>query len=212
MMCQTSTVRSVQPTIEVTPGAALRVGAGTVMYERFTARFTADDNIPCDVELEISVHEGIGPRCTSLRASGREVTGTVIRAIPVAELVRAACRWATFLEDGLTPLPVAEQLHSEGRRLAADADRALAQRGSREITDEFLAEVAAVYRDAVDRGEPPIEVLHTRFHRSKSAASKWVVEARRRRILGPTEQRKAGEITTKKAAKRAAATKKKGSR
>ena len=58
---------------------------------------------------------------------------------------------------------------------------------------EHFAEVAQVYRDALACQVPsPTRQIALRFNVSRSTAAKWVSEARRRGLLGPTRQGVAG--------------------
>lgn len=51
------------------------------------------------------------------------------------------------------------------------------------ITDEFLQEVANVYRDAENMGEPPTRAVANYYSAPHSTAAKWVSAARRKDML-----------------------------
>ena len=62
------------------------------------------------------------------------------------------------------------------------------------ITEEHLARVAAVYRQAIDEGVPPKQAVASELHASTSTAGRWINLARQRGILGPTLPGKKGEL------------------
>ena len=61
------------------------------------------------------------------------------------------------------------------------------------MTDEFLTDVAAVYRAAKLHGQPTRKAIAQAFNGSGGSPGRWVQEARRRGFLGPAEGTKAGE-------------------
>jgi hypothetical protein len=61
------------------------------------------------------------------------------------------------------------------------------------ITDEHLRAVADVYRSAEAHGLPPTRTVADRFTVPHSTAAKWVGHARKRLILGPAVNGKAGD-------------------
>jgi hypothetical protein len=61
------------------------------------------------------------------------------------------------------------------------------------ITDEFLTGVAATYRAAMERGEPPTKAVMETYITSRPTAGRWVHQARARGLLGKTTPRKPGE-------------------
>jgi hypothetical protein len=66
------------------------------------------------------------------------------------------------------------------------------QRGKR-LSNELLAQVADTYRDALSRGLSPTDTVAADFPTSRSTAGRWVMEARRRGLLGPAVRGRAGE-------------------
>jgi hypothetical protein len=69
--------------------------------------------------------------------------------------------------------------------------------GRRPVPPERIQRVAAVYRRALAEGRRPTQAVKDDLGVSRSQASKLVMRARAEGFLGPTEQRKAGEKTTK---------------
>jgi hypothetical protein len=53
------------------------------------------------------------------------------------------------------------------------------------ITEQHLKEVARVYSEAVERGEPPTREVAEVFEVAHSTAAKWVGTARRKDLLPP---------------------------
>jgi hypothetical protein len=82
-----------------------------------------------------------------------------------------------FLATQLTPA------YSGGGVHRAPASKLSAPRG-RGYGDEFYERVATSYRDALRRGERPVEALRLEANVPRSTAARWVKEARRRGLLG----------------------------
>jgi hypothetical protein len=61
------------------------------------------------------------------------------------------------------------------------------------LTDDELQVAAEVYRDALRRGAHPTQTVQRVMHVSRSTAGRWVMECRKRALLGPTTERRAGE-------------------
>jgi hypothetical protein len=83
-----------------------------------------------------------------------------------------------FLVTQLTPL-----YSSGGGVHKAPAPKLSPPRG-RGYGDEFYERVATAYRDALRRGERPVEALRLQANVPRSTAARWVKEARRRGLLG----------------------------
>ena len=67
------------------------------------------------------------------------------------------------------------------------------QKKKRVVNEEFLEDVAAVYRDAVARRYPPTKALIERFgSTTPENARRWIQRARDEGKLGPARARKAG--------------------
>jgi len=64
-----------------------------------------------------------------------------------------------------------------------------------QVTDDHLAEVAKVYRAAVEGNLPPTKAVAKHFTVSHSTAARWVGMARQAGHLGPALGKRAGEAT-----------------
>jgi hypothetical protein len=79
-------------------------------------------------------------------------------------------------------------------RLARDVGYEVAAPRRRHLlTKKHLDEVAAVYREALKKGEPPTKAVQDRYGIAHSTAAKWVWTARRSHSLGPAHGPLAGE-------------------
>lgn len=72
------------------------------------------------------------------------------------------------------------------------------KRSYRASTDEHLKRIAALYRQAVRAGRPPIQTIKDTLDAageftSKATVKRWVSKAREQEFLGPTSPRVAGE-------------------
>jgi hypothetical protein len=107
--------------------------------------------------------------------------GTLMASRPEDEVPRRAQAWAN-------PAEVREAraiVLAHHRRRPGPAQR-------RALTDEFLAEVAEVYRQHVSTGTPSKAVAE-HFQYSQESARRVVREARRRGFLGPARRGRVGE-------------------
>jgi hypothetical protein len=68
----------------------------------------------------------------------------------------------------------------------------------RAFSEEELAEVADVYRHAVDVGEPPVKAVQSHFNIAHGTAKKRVEKARDQALLGPAIPGRSGEAPTRK--------------
>jgi hypothetical protein len=132
-------------------------------------------DLPCDVEMTAAV-EGDSyivneVRCTR-RRRGPEVSGEVIRAIPVAGILRNGALQANKI---LVP------------RASSTDYRALGP------VDESLRAVALVYRMARLVRDDPTQAVSAALGLPRPTASRWVQTARSRGFLGAAEPRKPGE-------------------
>lgn len=91
----------------------------------------------------------------------------------------------------------AASIHAEtGRRMKEASAQIwgmpLSRRRNR-VTDDLLLQVAKVYRDAWDAGQPPTKAVIAHFHVSPSTAGRWVGMARKiKGGLGPSDGTKGG--------------------
>jgi hypothetical protein len=132
-------------------------------------------DLPCDVELRAELERGTYVvtelRCTR-RQGGPEVTGEVIRTVPVARILHAGALKANKLFGP----------HADPAALKAQGP-----------TEESLRVVAQVYRMAHLVRDNPTQAVSSALGLPHSTAARWVVQARRAGFLGPAERRKAGE-------------------
>jgi hypothetical protein len=157
------------------------------------ARFTAD--FPLDfghVKLTVEVDSGGVPRSVGLElraGANAEITGGLLRKVPVAQLMREALK-ASANEVQLLPgggLKVEVGFSGEHEIRAPRS-------GSR-LTDEQLERVAETYREAEQRGHAPTQAVADQFHLARSTAARWVSKARERGMLGPAVRGRGGEAS-----------------
>jgi hypothetical protein len=181
-----------------------READGTISYvelrddfavpRRFTAR---GETVSLDVEVDTD--GTVACRGIEIRAAdGEAVTGEALRRLPVAKLtkqaVAAAALHRTVTDDGTPILNLTRQparLHADFyNSYTQDARRP--RRGS-PLTPQHLAQVAALYRAALQRGDPPTRTIATELHAARSTAARWVALAREQGLLGASLPGQAGE-------------------
>lgn len=202
------------------PDAPLvRVAGPFALPERIWATITPDDASVPVCRLEVVVEHG-RPVCNGLRLErrpgGPPVTGTELRAVPVAEYVRRAADEllrelvATENPDGPVTLtdpqfgtvPVNSERFDDQHvairvvgltltKAYRATTRAPRKRGP--ITDDVLREVAAVYRAASFAGPAPTNAVRDQMGVSRATAGRWVAMARERGLLGKASPGVAGE-------------------
>ena len=176
---------------------------GTVSYAplrdgyEVPQRFTAESDT---LTLYIEVDSDGTRHCrgVAVRApGGGDVTSETLR-IPLARLVKqavaGASRYRAPIEPGGEPVfhlflrgPRDAEFYDEYTR---DARRP--RRGS-PLNDDDLGEVAARYRAALKRGDPPTQTVADEMHAARSTAARWVAKARERGLLGASLPGQAGE-------------------
>jgi hypothetical protein len=105
------------------------------------------------------------------KQDGEPVTTEGLRQLPLARLVRAAVGSLMRGETG------------PGQRVSFPADVPPVPRGGPD--EAVLQHVAAVYRLAHACHEPETKAVASRFGIPASTASKWVMKAREKKLLGP---------------------------
>jgi hypothetical protein len=141
------------------------------------------------LELDLTVVDGEAV-CAAARFVQRDggppITPRAIRRVPLAQYVRAAAGAAAVSATDLTHIG-----HDDETGAAFIAIRG----GYRHLyTDQFLREVAKVYREALAAGSAaPRKAVQEWQGVSTQTAARWIAEARKRGILGPTRPGKAGE-------------------
>jgi hypothetical protein len=103
-----------------------------------------------------------------------------------------------FLRDEFPPQFKTPPWQQDIEKLSAALHQAISLRKTsrNRITDEHLAQVAEVYRRAIDEGVPPKQAVRAEFHVSESTAGRWVAQAREQGLLGPTLPGKKGELSS----------------
>ena len=150
-----------------------------VGFELRSARRHKQDEDGRIVDAEPHLREVLPPAYPDLEnLTGREplqLKSEVWRSLPVAALaseLRAA--HVEALDDlGL---------------LAANPRAAARWQGSSEDRRATLEDVAAIYLDALDEGQPPTKAVQEALHLSKSAAAQRVARARTAGLLGETRK------------------------
>jgi hypothetical protein len=129
----------------------------------------------------------VGPVCRQLTLVGDPLSAVGIR-VPLRELVKEATELVGEFDESVDD-PVAFM-----RALGEVTSRP--EPGKR-LTDDWLERVAEVYRTALQNGLPATDAVATAFPISRSTAGRWVMEARRRGLLGEAIPGRAGELPTK---------------
>jgi hypothetical protein len=166
------------------------VGQGVMLPEEFTARFAVKDDHT--VEMEIATVDG-APVCNSVRVirhPGRpSLTGHELRRFPLGDWVAFACSMVGVGNQGGAQTTQSEWRSEEYR---SDLERVVRRSRRRtSVTDEFLREVARVYRANADSA--PVEAVRKVLGPAAySTAVRWVKLARQRNLLPPTSP---GRIT-----------------
>jgi hypothetical protein len=77
----------------------------------------------------------------------------------------------------------------------AAPDRRPPQTRRNRVTDEILAQVAQVYRQAIRENVPPKKAVRTTLHLSEATAGRYIQRARQHGFLGKTQPGKKGELS-----------------
>jgi hypothetical protein len=166
---------------------------------------------PTEVVVSVSVDPVSGPSLTGIRA-GR---GSSLSPRDAEQLLKDWLSTSDLLQfltaqagGSLAVTRLLENAPDEVRRLGAGVLRDAKDRyvevatpyvrpqRRRMVTEEFLRDVAEVYRSAVQAGDAPTQAVSSRFTTTHSTAARWVREARKAGILGPSQGTRAGEATT----------------
>lgn len=131
--------------------------------------------------------------CTGITAlPGRELTGQILRQAPISSLVREAAKGSiVHLRQGFAVR------FAEGNASFSLENEIPSTRQRRTLNDEFLTQVADVYRNAVSMGVSTQQEIQSQLGPiSDAAARRWVMMARRAGFLGEASGSwKAGEVT-----------------
>jgi hypothetical protein len=160
------------------------IGHGVMLPEQFIARFIVKNDHT--VEMEIATVDG-QPVCNSVRViryPGRpSLTGRELRRFPLSDWVAFACSMVGVGNQGGVPTTGAEWTSEDYR---ADVERVVRRSRRRNtVTDDFLRDVARVYRANADSA--PVETVRETYGPvGYSTAARSVTLARDRGFLPPT--------------------------
>jgi len=156
------------------PPTAVIAHRGFTLVLRFAEGDFRGEGLPQKIELLPAGPGGLKPRALRQFAPDAEVY-----------LAYARAGMRQFGPDG-TP-----ESRIQNVREAAEVLRKVAGPG-RGLPDAFYRDIAAEYKALVDGGEPhPVKAIAGKHHVTISAASHWLREARRRKLL-PPKTRKGG--------------------
>jgi hypothetical protein len=141
--------------------------------------------------IDVRVEDG-QPVCVAIRRppSGPPLTTESLR-IPLADYMRAAT-YAVARERRGGPGRAWTPALGRGAREEFEEAAQPRSRGGR-VDDDFLREVAGVYREALLLRQPPTQAVAQAFGGKGGTPGRWVQEARRRGFLGRAKGTKAGE-------------------
>jgi hypothetical protein len=155
-------------------------------------------------QIGIAIRDG-RPACVSITSTTHPLTGSLLRQIPFASLVRQAAIahtvrvlrtesgifGARYVSGGAGFGQLLEDLQTE---LVTVDERAR----KRVINESFLKMVAHIYRTALRLGEPPAKHVENMLGPTTPAnARRWIAAARREGHLGPAPGRgRAGEVVS----------------
>jgi hypothetical protein len=134
---------------------------------------------PIALEIDASTGE---PRCIAIRAlADAELTGEMLRTVPIGELVDQA---TYALTRPVKPRRVAPDLWVYGYDELAKAMSTQQGRGSR-TPRERLERVAAIYKEAKQNGDPPTNAVAEKLPCSRPQAGRLVTLTRQLGMIGP---------------------------
>jgi hypothetical protein len=107
----------------------------------------------------------------------------------------ALVRFALDVYEDQSETPATGQLQETWSQFASIAGYR-SKRGRDRITNETLARVAQVYREAWAQGENPTAAVATAFDKARSTAATYVGLARKKGYLGPADSSRGGELPT----------------
>ena len=159
--------------------------------------------------IEVGIADG-QPACVAIHsAHGQPLTGTFVRSLPLSQIVTKAAerntyrvfrtRRGRYIGVYYTDAFAGKLGFGEGlEELRNDL-----RRKRRTLNDEFLSEIAAVYRDARARRIPTTKAVQEHFGpTTPENARRWIALAREAGRLGAAVgQGRAGEQMTTKGAK-----------
>lgn len=175
---------------------AVRIGERFLVPGRMVA-LIEHPALPVTVEVAIEIGHDHAVHCSRLtctdRSVPRGVTGEKLRRLPVERIIRSVLAAAAEDELGrsLDWVPGHQDAFSEALAIGNPASRWA-------LTEDHLAEVARVYREAVaSRERTPVNAVATHFGRPRPTAARWVQKARQAGLLGETTQGRVSELGDK---------------
>jgi hypothetical protein len=152
---------------------------------------------PFNWQIRIAVFEG-QPRCIAMKCDANEsgpITPEALHRFPLGRMVEEATLMSARPVDEIPRRKITWENPEEARRqqAAAAAQFRSRRRGRNVATDEFLEEVARVYRENVAKGKPS-KAVADHFKYPPSSARRLVRLARDRGFLGDAQRGKAGEF------------------
>jgi hypothetical protein len=152
---------------------------------------------PFDWTIAVAVIDG-RPQCIALECHGQPLTPEALHRFPLGRMVEEATLMSARPVDEIPRRKITWANIDEARRAQAEALKRFRsqRRQGRRMTDDFLREVADVYRQHVATRKPSKAVAE-HFHYQPESARRVVREARLRGFLGPAHPGRGGERTKK---------------
>ncbi len=173
----------------------VRFRGSLVLPSRFWAEFEPGE-VPYRVELHVKV---VGERPTISRltvapSASDEISGAGLRSIPVARLLARAVQGAPATVSRRRIREAGEATIVQPRRPTnAEVESLATGRAGRrtpwKLDDDFLTEVADIYRTADALGLPPVLAVAKEKEAVRNTARRWIVEARERGLLEPATEK-----------------------
>jgi hypothetical protein len=145
------------------------------------------------VEVECEVVNG-KPACVAMRLwalDGSPLRPTDLEGHPLDEYANQAADGNYWRMPPGSPIAIHGAERDPTARFTPADDQSFKRR--HRATDIELRQVAAVYRAALERGDPPTRAVRVQFEVSRATAGRLIRGARDREFLGPAINRKAGE-------------------
>lgn len=131
----------------------------------------SDARIEIEVLFKAGRYVAKSVKVTTLAGADTPVTADLLRAVSLEEMVREG---------------VHRHMSHHDAGVAVKPDTSLGP------IDENLRAVAVVYRRAYAAGDPPKRAVSDGLGLNVNTAARWIMKARERGFLGPTEMRRAG--------------------
>ncbi len=179
------------------------LGSSWLIPARFEAHID-DPSQPYLVVVEVKTVGARGPEILTFWCQVRDwprsgsITATEMRRVKVDYYRRLAIEAARRPADQHPDGTLSVSGGDPDTRFGGPRSRGGPGRG-RAMPDDFLRQVAAVYRDAIAEGSrAPVEEVRKRLHGSRSSAGRWVGQARDAGYLGAATGPTPGEAKTRR--------------